>query len=214
MPPTAPLRSLIAATATGLGPDAATLCDPWTVRELLAHLVVRESRPDVLPGIGLPVPALQRHSEKVQGSVADRDFPTLVEDVRSGPARWWPTRIPLLDRLANTAELAIHHEDMVRAQPGWEPTVLPQEVQAGLWSTLRGAGRVLYASAPVGIVAVAPGHGRIALRRPPEDAGTVVLRGTPLELVLHAFGRERVAQVAVEGQDADVAALAGHRRRA
>ena len=210
----APLRPLIAETATRLGPDAPTLCGPWTVRDLLAHLVVRESRPDVLPGIGLPVPALQRHTAAVQASVGSRDFGTLVEAVRSGPAPWWPTRLPVLDGLVNTAELAVHHEDMARAQASWEPTMLPQEVQAGLWRALRGAGRMLYGSAPTGVVAIAEGHGRVALRKPPGDAGTVVLRGTPLELVLHAFGREGVARVAVEGEEDDVAALRAHRRRA
>jgi uncharacterized protein (TIGR03085 family) len=210
----APLRQLIAETATHLGPDAPTLCDPWDVRALLAHLVVRESRPDALPGIGLPVAALQRHTASVQGSVAATEFSALVGKVRSGPAPWWPTRLPVLDGLVNTAELAVHLEDMVRAQPDWEPSVLPREVQAALWRTLRGAGRMLYGSAPTGVVAIAEGHGRVALRRPPGGAGTVVLRGTPLELVLHAFGRDRVARVAVEGEEADVAALAAHRRGA
>lgn len=209
-----PLRRLIAATATDLGPDAPTLCDPWSVRDLLAHLVVRESRPDALPGVAAPVPALQRHTESVQDRVAARDFDDLVGQVVAGPARWWPTRLPALDRMVNTAELAIHHEDMVRAQPGWEPTEMPEEVQTQLWRTLPTAGRLLYRSAPVGVVVVAPGHGRAALRRPPAAAGTVVLRGTPLELVLHAFGRDEYAQVVTEGADADVVALAEHRRSA
>lgn len=212
--PAAPLRQLIAETATRLGPDAPTLCDPWDVRALLAHLVVRESRPDALPGIGLPVPALQRHTASVQESVAAGSFPRLVATFGAGPAPWWPTRLPVLDGLVNTAELAVHLEDMVRAQPGWEPTELPPEVQAALWRTLRGAGRMLYGSAPTGVVAVAEGHGRVALRRPPGEAGTVVLRGTPLELLLHAFGREGVARVTVEGEEEDVAALAAHRRGA
>lgn len=214
MPSPTPLRSLLADTASRLGPDAPTLCDPWDVRDLLAHLVVRESRPDALPGIGVGLAPLKGHTERVQSGVASQDFGRLVTQVRSGPAPWWPTRIPALDRLVNTAELAIHHEDMVRAQPGWAPTELPEEVQAGLWSTARGAGRLLYRSAPVGVVVVAEGHGRAALRRPSGDAGTVVLRGTPLELLLHAFGRERVARVEIEGAEGDVDALAGHRRRA
>lgn len=212
MPSTAPLRPLLADTAARLGPDAPTLCDPWDVRQLLAHLVVRESRPDALPGIGVDLAPLTAHTERVQSRVAAQDFGQLVEQVRSGPAPWWPTRIATLDRLVNTAELAIHHEDMVRAQPGWTPTELSSEVQTQLWSTLRGAGRLLYRTAPVGVVAVADGHGRAALRRPTGEAGTVVLRGTPLELVLHAFGRERVAQVQAEGAPADLQALAAHRR--
>lgn len=214
MPSAPDLRSLIADTASALGPDAATLCDPWDVRDLLAHLVVRESRPDALPGIGLPVTALQRHTQRLQDSTAEEEFAALVERVRSGPAPWWPTRVPALDRLVNTAELAIHHEDMVRAQPDWEPSPMTEEIQAGLWRTLRGAGRMLYRTAPTGVVAIAEGHGRAALRRPPQGAGTVVLRGTPLELLLHAFGRDGVARVVAEGTDEDVASLARHRRGA
>lgn len=214
MPSPSPLRTLIVDTATSLGPDAPTLCDPWDVRHLLAHLVIRESRPDALPGIGVPVPALRRHTQQVQDSVADQDFEGLLEQFRDGPPLWWPTSIPVLERTGNAAEHAIHLEDMVRAQPGWEPTALPQDVQGRLWATLRAAGRVLYASAPTGVVAIADGHGRVALRRPPEGAGTVVLRGTPLELVLHAFGRERVARVVAEGEESELAALATHQRRA
>lgn len=208
------LRQKIADTATQLGPEAPTLCSPWTVRDLLAHVVVRESRPDVLPGIGLPVVALQRHTSSVQDSAAARPFDALVEAVRSGPAPWWPTRLGPVDRAANTAEFSIHLEDMVRAQDAWTPTPLPAEVQQALWSTMRTAGRMLYRGAPTGVVAVADGHGRAALRRPPEGAGTVVLRGTPLELILHAFGRDQVAQVELRGAESDVAALAEHRRAA
>ena len=208
------LRELVATTAVRLGPDAPTLCDPWTVRDLLAHLVVRESRVDALPGVGLPVPALQRHTERVQDRAARRPFDELVDAVRGGPAPWWPTRLPALDRAVNVAELCIHLEDLVRAQPGWEPTELPEGTSEQLWGTLRTTGRMLYRSAPCGVVAVAPGHGRVALRRPPEGSGTVVLTGAPLELLLHAFGRERVARVDAEGEDRDVDALAAHRRSA
>lgn len=214
MPSVSTLRALVADTAAALGPDAPTLCEPWDVRLLVAHLVARESRPDALPGIGLPVPALQRHTEHVQASLAEQDFDTLLTQFREGPPRWWPTSIPALEGMANAGEHAIHLEDMVRAQPGWEPTELPEGVQARLWATLRGAGRVLYRDTPTGVVAIAEGHGRVALRRPPGRAGTVVLRGTPLELTLHAFGRERVARLSIEGADEDVAALATHQRRA
>ena len=208
------LRDLIATTATRLGPDAPTLCDPWTVRDLLGHLVVRESRVDALPGVGLPVPALQRHTQRLQDRAAGRAFDELVETVRGGPAPWWPTRLRAVDRAVNTAELSIHLEDMARAQPGWEPTPLPAATQEQLWGTLRSTGRLLYRSAPCGVVAVAPGHGRVPLRRPPEGTGSVVLTGAPLELLLHAFGRERVARVEAEGAQRDLDALARHRRGA
>lgn len=214
MQPTSPLRALIADTATTLGPDAPTLCEPWTVRELLAHLVLRESRPDALPGIGVGVPVLRRRTEQVQERIARRPLAELAEKVRTGPPPWWFSRPDAIDARVNTTELAIHHEDMVRAQEGWEPTSLPGLTQARVWGTVRTAGRMLYRTAPTGVVAVADGYGRASLRRPPRGAGTVVLRGTPLELALHAFGRERVARLGIEGDDADLAALAQHRRSA
>jgi uncharacterized protein (TIGR03085 family) len=211
----APLRELVASTALRLGPTAPTLCSPWTVHDLLAHLVTRESRADALPGIGARSGPLARHTESVQAEVArSHTLPELAERVRTGPPAWWPTRLPVIDAAVNTAELAIHHEDMVRAQDGWEPTVLAPEVMAMLWRTLRQGGRLFYRSAPVGVVVVADGHGRAALRRPPGHAGTVVLRGTPLELLLHAFGRTSVARVSEEGDPQDLAALAGHARAA
>ncbi|HSP61082.1 MAG TPA: TIGR03085 family metal-binding protein [Ornithinimicrobium sp.] len=206
------LRDLIASTALDLGPGAPTLCDPWRVRDLLAHLVVRESRPDVLPGIGLDVGPLRRHTEKVQDRAAGQDLAELAAAVRRGPDRWWPTSVPLVDDLVNVSELAVHLEDMVRASPGWQPTPLPVPVQRSLWTSLRRSGRMFYGRAPVGVVAVAEGFGRASLHRPPGRSGSVVLRGTPLELTLHAFGRNAVARLETEGTDADLATLERHRR--
>ena len=146
------LRDLLASTALDLGPQAPTLCDPWRVRDLMAHLVVRESRPDVLPGIGLDVGPLRRHTDQVQDRVAGRrDLPQLAEAVRRGPARWWPTSVGAVDDLVNVPELAVHLEDMVRAQPDWEPTRLSEEVQRALWTSVRHSGRMLYGRAPVGV---------------------------------------------------------------
>ncbi|GGK74420.1 TIGR03085 family metal-binding protein [Ornithinimicrobium pekingense] len=214
MQPVTAMRRLFADTAASLGPDAPTLCAPWTVRDLLAHEILRQSRPDALPGIGLPVDALRRRTATVQASIADDDFARLVDRVRQGPPPWWPTRVPALDNLVNLAELAVHQEDMLRARPGWSPgpSTHDEATMEELWTAFRRAAPLAYRSAPVGVVAVAPGHGRVAVRRPRATSGTVVLRGTPLELLLHAFGRDRVAQVRVEGSEADVAALAGHSR--
>ncbi|GAA5163420.1 TIGR03085 family metal-binding protein [Ornithinimicrobium tianjinense] len=214
---TAHLREIVASTALRLGPDAPTLCSPWRVQDLMAHLVTREHRADVLPGIALAQGPLGRHTDAVRARVAARTpLEALAEQVRSGPASWFPTRWSTLDAAVNTAELAIHHEDMVRAQPGWAPTVLPTPVQESLWQALRRGGRVFYRTAPVGVVLVAEGMARprLAVARPPADAGTVVLRGTPLELLLHAFGRTDVARVEAQGAPEDVRALAGHRRGA
>lgn len=206
------LRSLLADTATRLGPDAPTLDDPWRVRDLVAHLVLRETRPDALPGIGLPLTPLRRHTAALQTAVAADGFAATVERLRTGPPRWSPGRTALWARVVDLPEHAVHLEDMVRAQEGWRPTRHDPAVAAALWASVRLTGPVLYRSAPTGVVAVAPGHGRVVLRRPRSGSGTVVLRGSALEVLLHAFGRTRASLVSVEGGDEDVAALARHRR--
>lgn len=211
MQPATAMRHLLADTAARLGPDAPTLCTPWTVRDLLAHEVLRERRPDAAAGIALPGP-FRRRTEAVQDRIAQEDFERLVARLREGPPRWSPARVPVVDATANLAEFAVHQEDLVRAQPDWSPTTHDRRTLAALWDAYRRAAPVAYRSAPVGVVAVAPGFGRSAVRRPPRDSGTVVVTGTPLELLLHAFGRTGVALVEVEGTDADVAALAGHTR--
>jgi uncharacterized protein (TIGR03085 family) len=52
-----------------LGPDAPTLCGGWTTRDLAAHLVVRERRPDI--GIGAIVPGLNRWAERARLGLRD-----------------------------------------------------------------------------------------------------------------------------------------------
>ena len=37
-----------------IGPDAATLLDPWTTRDIAAHLVLREHDPFAAPGLVIP----------------------------------------------------------------------------------------------------------------------------------------------------------------
>lgn len=212
MQPATVLRARLARTAADLGPDAPTLDEPWTVRDLLAHLLLRDTRPDAMPGIGLPLAPLRRHTAAVQAAIAEGDFAAMLARFRSGPPRWSPLRTALAGRLVQTPELAVHLEDMVRAQPGWLPTEHEPEVQTALWGSVRRAGPLLYRSAPVGVVAVAPGHGRARLRRPRPGTGSVVLRGAPLELLLHAFGRTSVSRADLEGTEADLAALATHRR--
>lgn len=116
-------RAALVDTMRGVGPDAPTLCEGWTTRDLAAHLVVREYRPDAAPGILIPFFA--SHTEKVQNEAAERtDWDELLTKVASGPPLYSPLK--LLDPVANVAEMFIHHEDVRRAQPDWEPRVLEQ----------------------------------------------------------------------------------------
>ena len=40
-------RQALCDTLERVGPAAPTLCDPWSSAELAAHLVIRDSRPDL-----------------------------------------------------------------------------------------------------------------------------------------------------------------------
>jgi len=71
------------------GPDAPTLCEGWLTRDLAAHLVLRERRPDAAAGVlGGP---LAGHTERVQRRLAERrTYAQLVRAFRDGPPRERP----------------------------------------------------------------------------------------------------------------------------
>ncbi len=190
-------RSALCDTFEMVGPDAPTLCSPWRTRDLAAHLVIREGRPDA--ALGMFVPPLAGRARRVQDGYAAEPWPELVERVRTGPPSWSPTRLEPVDTVVNLAEMFLHHEDVLRAAADWDPRLLPDDLERGLWSVLTRTGRLLFRRSPVGVVLVTPTYGRRLVRTPPSGAGSVVLRGTPGELLLHASGRQRVARVTVEG---------------
>ncbi len=117
-----------------VGPDAPTLSGDWTARDLAAHLYVRENRPDAAAGI-IASP-LAGWTAKVQADVASRDYADLVADVRNGPPRWSFQALPPVDGETNTIEYFVHHEDVIRAQPGWTPRTLDDATTAALWARL------------------------------------------------------------------------------
>ncbi len=198
-------RQAICATFLRLGPDAPTLDDPWLTRDLAAHLVLRDSRPDL--ALGQFVPALAGRLERAIATTATGDWEQLVERVRQGPPRLSPLRIERLDELANLGEFFIHHEDVLRAQPGAEHRTVDVGLGRALWDALQGGSRLFFRGVPAGVVLVAEGFGRHAAKKP-TDVGTVVLRGTPGELTLFASGRSRVADVVVDGPPDAVAEMA------
>lgn len=189
-----------------VGPDAATLCAGWTTRDLAAHLVVREGRPDASGGILLP--PLAGYTTRVQRSVAQRPWPELVEQVRSGPPWWSFFRLPALGDRLNAVEFFVHHEDVRRARPGWEPRPADPLRAATLWEVLCLLARLCYRKSPVGVVLRRPDGVQCTARR---GSSSVTVIGAPEELVLHANGRDQ-ALVEVEGNHADVASLQGSQR--
>ena len=94
-------------------PDQPTLCEGWTARDLLAHLLVRERQPWAAGGIVIPFLApLTAHAMR---GYADTPWEQMVEELRSGPPAWSPSRIGRIDEASNGAEFFVHHEDVRRA---------------------------------------------------------------------------------------------------
>ena len=65
-----------------LGPDAPTLCEGWDTRDLAAHLVIREGRPDL--AVGTVVPFL---SGRLERRAAPDGAGRLRRPRRPGPSR-------------------------------------------------------------------------------------------------------------------------------
>ncbi len=197
-------RQALCDAALSAGPDAPTLCEGWTVRDLLVHLVVRDSRPDA--ALAMVVPPLATHAEHVRSKLEAFPFADLVGRVRSGPPRWSPASVSAVDRAMNVAEFLIHREDIARASDasGGITTPYSPDTSDAAWSLLRRGGRLFYRTSPVGVVAVAHGTGRAALRRPPRNHGSIIVSGEPVELLLHAFGRRGHCAVQVLGDTRDV----------
>ncbi|MBP2190309.1 TIGR03085 family metal-binding protein [Nocardia goodfellowii] len=179
-------RAALVVTMAQAGPEAATLCGTWTVRELAAHLVVRERRPDAAPGIMLK--PFAAHLESVQAKTAARPFEELLEAVRTGPP-WWSPLKPV-DAVVNLSEMFVHHEDVRRAAPDWQPRELSDADEAKLWSLVRRMAKMSYRKSPVTLLLRTP-DGRHAVAKT-VDGAEVTLTGKPSELLLHAFGRDEV----------------------
>jgi len=194
-------RSALADLLEQVGPDAPTRCDGWATRDLAAHLVLRDRRLDAAPGIlGGPLAA---HAERVRRSLAAGDYRELVAQVRGGPPPWNPLSLPALDRAVNTLEYFVHHEDVRRARPAWQPRVLDPGLESALWGALRSGSRFLMRRSPVGVVLQDLGGRRVTARA---GSPAVTLRGAPGELVLVAYGRGRVARFAADGDPEPVLA--------
>lgn len=198
-------RAALVESMRAAGPDAPTLCEGWTARDLAAHLVVRERRLDAAPGI--LVPQLAGYTERVQQKVTEStEWGDLVDQIEAGPPLYSPFK--LLDPLVNVAEMFIHNEDVRRAQPNWEPRDLDDATVAALSRGIGAMARMSMGKSPAQVALTTPaGKTLAAVGSGPE----VTVTGEPGELLLFAAGREP-ARVTFSGDDAAVAALrAAHR---
>jgi uncharacterized protein (TIGR03085 family) len=198
-------RAALCNSALEAGQDAPTLCGGWTVKDLVIHLLVRERDPIAAPGI--VIPQLSKLARRSANRMAAQDFTTLVERVRNGPPRWSVMAIPPVDRLLNTLEYFVHHEDIRRATPGWEPRELTDREQRILFkgAATAGKGFVRSVGVPVEIQWTDGERDRSAVLANGDDP--VVVTGEPAELTLFLFGRDQHTGLTFEGPQAHVDAL-------
>jgi uncharacterized protein (TIGR03085 family) len=203
-------RTALCDLLTELGPDQPTLCAGWRTADLAAHLVLREHRPDA--GAGVLGGPMAGYTRRVQNRLrAKTPFPRLVELIRTGPPRMSMFALPGMDERANLVEYFVHHEDVRRAQPNWEPRDIGSGIADELWRRLRLA-RILLRRAPVGIELVRAGRaagdggGRVRITARARTP-VVTVTGTPAELTLWTMGRTGAARVEMDGSDADIALL-------
>jgi uncharacterized protein (TIGR03085 family) len=202
-------RAELAALLDQTGPDGPTLCRGWQTRDLAAHLVLRERRPDA--GAGAAGGPLAGYTERLLAQYRERySYPELIALFRGGPPRLSVFAIPGADEAANTVEYFVHHEDVRRAAPDWTERVIGAGLSQVLWKRLKIA-RLLLRSAPTGVVLAREEAGSLDLIVAKNAAPSVTVTGSPAELTLWSMGRVSAAHVTLDGPDEAVAKLTAWR---
>lgn len=198
-------RAAFVQTMREVGPDAPTLCGDWTTRDLAAHLVVRERRLDAAPGIAVPL--LAGYTDKVRRRAAQStEWAELLDKIADGPPLLSPFKI--LDPVVNLNEMYIHHEDVRRAQTGWQPRPLDDTTTKALSRGLRVMARLTLAKAPTQLSLRTPqGHELASIGRGPE----LTVTGEVQEHVLFLSGRDQV-RLTFDGDPVVVDAVRAARR--
>jgi uncharacterized protein (TIGR03085 family) len=183
-----------------LGPAAPTLCEGWVTYDLAAHLAVRDRNYLATPGYVLS--SLADHTARIEREYRTaHPYEECVQTVRSGPPAWGPVGVPIVRESANLLEYLIHHEDVRRAQPDWEPREVAPELANAVWSRLRTVGRIMFRKASVGVRLHRLGEDKPPIRvRSGSPEVTVV--GDSIELALFAYNRRDASRASFEG-DAD-----------
>jgi uncharacterized protein (TIGR03085 family) len=117
--------------------------------------------------------------------------------------------LPGMDERVNVVEYFVHHEDVRRAAPDWDPRELSSGESGVLWQRLRTA-RLMLRRAPVGVELArddmeADGRAYRITARNATPAVTVI--GSPAELTMWVMGRTTAARVRFDGTEAAVGKL-------
>ncbi len=203
-------RALLADAIEQVGPQAPTLCEGWTALDMAAHIVIRERRPDSLPG--LRVAPFAPWTQRLLDEAGARGLPTLLDKIRSGPPVWSIFGLPGVDAQGNEMEMLIHHEDVRRGAGAGPRDTGPglDAVDAAAWAALVSPlTRIRHARAGIGVTLRRTGRGLdphdadelgvITLRAARENEESVVIAGAPVELALFCSGRRGAARVSVSG---------------
>ncbi|MEU9668154.1 TIGR03085 family metal-binding protein [Streptomyces bobili] len=197
-------RLLLADLLETAGPEAPTLCEGWRTRDLAAHVVVRERRPDAAGG--LLVKQLASRLDKAMEEFAAKPYEELIQLIRTGPPRFSPFQLKQLDEASNIIEFYVHGEDVRRARPDWTPRELDPVFQDALWSRLERTARLTGRGTPTGLVLRRPdGRTAVANRGTP----VVTATGEPSELLLLLYGRRGAAKVDLAGEEEAITTLRG-----
>ena len=183
-----------------LGPDAPTLCEGWSTKDLAAHIAIRERRPDA--AIGIIAKAASRHTNNVMASYANKPWKELLHLVEEGAPIWNPLGLPNLDSAVNLFEMFVHHEDVRRAASDWKQRSLHAELDDALWKRMASSGKLMWRRAKVGIV-LDNGTSQIVVKSA-SNGRTVMISGSTADLVLLTYGRKAIS-VDYSGDETDVA---------
>lgn len=211
-------RAELADLFAELGPDQPTLCQGWDTGDLLAHLLIRERRPDA--ALGVLIKPLAGWTATVSAEYKKRPWVEQIELLRSGPPGYSPLGWGPVDAKANGMEMFIHHEDARRGQPDWQPRVLAETARAELVPLLTSSfvvGRLRKKAIPVTARLTDGPEGSDAPDRPivlvpsaesnamAEQPG-VVVRGPVGDILLWLSGRSEV-RIEFEGDPVAIAAV-------
>ncbi len=199
-------RSGLCSLALVVGEDAPTLCDGWDVKDLVCHLLLRETSPVGAPG--LAIPAFSGLTDREMRRLRKQPFVHLVEKLEN--TRFRAFALPPADAAFNTLEYFVHHEDIRRAQPGWRRRAMSDEDLGTLWRALKANGPTLARRTGVGLT----------IRRTDTEetarllAGphSVEVSGPVPEIVMFLHGRAQVRDLAFDGPEDAVDRLQGASR--
>ena len=100
-----------------------------------------------------------------------------------------------LETRTTTGELFIHHEDVRRGRPGWEPRALDPAHERAIWRSVRLTGRLALRRLGVPTRVRPDGLEPFEVGERPQ----VTISGPAGELALFLSGRQRAARVTVDG---------------